>query len=53
MARPGVAEPEILSKDSFGASHPLGYGSLCNSKGLGCNSEIADNVHVGKEIPEQ
>ena len=41
----------IMSKDSFGVSHPLGHGSLCNSsKGLGCNCEIADNGHDGKKI---
>ena len=40
----------ILSKNNFGASHPLGHGSLCSSKGLGCNREIADNVHDGKKI---
>ena len=40
----------ILSKDGFGTSHPLDHGSLRSSKGLGCNCEIADNGHVGKEI---
>ena len=30
----------ILNKDSFGASHPLCHGSLCNSKGLGCNVKL-------------
>ena len=38
----------ILSKDSFGASHPLGHG--CSSKGLGCNRKIADNDYDGKKI---
>ena len=40
----------ILSKDDFGASHLLGHGSLCNSKGLRYNCEIVDNGHDGKEI---
>ena len=40
----------ILSKDGFGASHPLGHCSMCNSKGLGCNHEIADNGNDGKKI---
>ena len=40
----------ILSKDSFGASHPLGHGSLCSNKGLGCNLKIVDNSHDGKKI---
>ena len=40
----------ILSKDGFGASHSLGYGSLCNSKGLGCNRKIAISGHDGKKI---
>ena len=40
----------ILSKDSFSASHPLGHGSLCSNKGLGCNHEIADSGHDGKKI---
>ena len=39
----------ILSKDSFDASHPLNHGSLCSSKGLGCNREIVDNGHDGKK----
>ena len=33
----------ILSKESFSASHPLGHGSLCSNKGLGCNREIEDS----------
>ena len=40
----------ILSKDSFDASHLLSHGSLCSSKGLGCNLEIADNNHDSKKI---
>ena len=40
----------ILNKDSFGASHPLCHGSLCNSKGLGCNREIEDSDLDGKKI---
>ena len=40
----------ILSKDSFDASHPLDHGSLCSSKGLGCNCKIVDNGHDGKKI---
>ena len=40
----------ILSKDGFSASHPLSHGNLCNSKGLGCNREIADSGHDGKKI---
>ena len=41
---------DILSKDIFGVSHPLGHGSLCNSKGLGCDHKIADSGHDGKKI---
>ena len=40
----------ILSKDGFDASHPLSHGSLCSSKGLGRNREIADSGHDGKKI---
>ena len=40
----------ILNKDNFGASHPLGHGSLCSSEGLGCNCKIAENNHDGKKI---
>ena len=40
----------ILSKDGFGANHPLGHGSLRSSKGLGCNREIANKDHDGKKI---
>ena len=41
----------IMSKDSFGTSHqPLDHGSLCNSKGLGCNREIVDCGHDGNKI---
>ena len=40
----------ILSKDIFGASHLLGHGSLCSSKGQGCNHKITDNGHDGKKI---
>ena len=39
-----------MSKDDFGASHPLGHGSLCNNKGLGCNRKITDNDHDSKKI---
>ena len=38
---------DTLSKDVFGASHPLDHSSLCNSKGLGCNREIANKGHDG------
>ena len=40
----------ILSKDDFGVSHLLDHGTLCSSKGLGYNREIADNNHDGKKI---
>ena len=40
----------ILSKDSFDVSHSLNHGSLCSSKGLGCNREIANSSHDGKNI---
>ena len=40
----------IMSKDGFDASHPLGHGSLCSSKGLGCNREIAGSGHDCKKI---
>ena len=40
----------ILSKNNFDVSHPLSHGSLCSSKGLGCNREIADSGHDGKKI---
>ena len=40
----------ILSKDGFSASHQLGHGNLCISKGLGCNGEIMDNDHDCKKI---
>ena len=41
---------DILSKDGFGSSHPLSHGTLCSSKGLGCNREITDNGHDGNKI---
>ena len=41
---------DILGKDSFGVSYLLGHGSLCSSKGLGCDRKIADNSHDGKKI---
>ena len=40
----------ILSKDGFNASHPLDHGSLCSSKRLKCNREIAVSSHDGKKI---
>ena len=40
----------IHNKDDFNGSHPLGHGSLCSSKGLGCNREMADFSHDGKKI---
>ena len=40
----------ILSKYSFGASHPLDHGSLCSSEGLGSSRKIADSGHDGKKI---
>ena len=43
-------DDDILSKDSFGVSHPLDHGSLCIHKGLGCNRKIIDSAHDGKKI---
>ena len=40
----------ILSKESFGASHPLSHDSLCSSEGLGCSRKITENGHDGKKI---
>ena len=40
----------IMSKDSFGASHPFGHGNLCTSEALECNRKITDNSHDGKKI---
>ena len=40
----------IMSKESFGASHPLGHDNLCNNEGLRCSNKIMDNGHDGKKI---
>ena len=45
-----IKDEGILSKDGFGVSHSLSHGSLCSSKGLGCDREIVDNGHDGKKI---
>ena len=43
----------ILSKDGFGASHTLGYGSLCSRKGLGWEPRNCGQRPSWQENPEQ